>query len=72
MLRWKELKRFCENDGWQLYKDTDHYYFRKRDPDGSVRRTKVSKGNGEIHKSLWQSIMKKQLHVTQEYFNKYI
>lgn len=32
MPRWKELKRFCERDGWELYKDTDHYtqeYFNK-------------------------------------------
>lgn len=24
MPRWKDLKRFCENDGWELYKSTDH------------------------------------------------
>lgn len=29
MPRWKELKRFCERDGWELYKDTDHYFFGK-------------------------------------------
>ena len=29
MPRWKELKRFCERDGWELYKDTDHYFYRK-------------------------------------------
>ena len=23
--KWKELKRFCEKDGCELYKDTDHY-----------------------------------------------
>ena len=27
MPRWKELKRFCERDGWELHKDTDHYFF---------------------------------------------
>jgi hypothetical protein len=35
MPRWKELKRFCERDGWELYKDTDHYYYRKILPDGA-------------------------------------
>ena len=25
MPRWKELKRFCDRDGWELYKETDHY-----------------------------------------------
>lgn len=23
MPRWKELKRFCDRDGWECYKDTD-------------------------------------------------
>lgn len=45
MPRWKELKRFCERDGWELYKDTDHYFYRKIDEDGSMRMTKVSKGS---------------------------
>ena len=69
MPRWKELKRFCDRDGWELYKDTDHYFYRKVDEDGSIRITKVSKGSGEIHRAMWQTILKKQLQVTQEYFN---
>ena len=69
MPRWKELKRFCERDGWELYKNTDHYYFRKRNEDGMVRWTKVSKSSGEIHTYLWREILNKQLKVTQEYFN---
>ena len=69
MPKWKELKRFCERDGWELYKETDHYFYRKFDPDGTMRRTKVSKGSGEIHTHLWQEILHKQLQVSQEYFN---
>lgn len=72
MPRWRELKRFCEKDGWELYKDTDHYYYRKMDDDGSIRRTKVSKGSGEIHPKMWREIRNKQLKVTQEYFNNHI
>ena len=72
MPRWKELKRFCERDGWDLYKDTDHYYYRKIDTDSSIRITKVSKGTGEIHMRMWKEILKKQLKVTQEYFNQHI
>lgn len=72
MPKWKELKRFCERDGWELYKNTDHYFYRKIDPDGSIRRTKVSKGSGEIHPHLWREIRNKQLRVTQEYFNDHI
>ena len=36
MPRWKELKRFCERDGWELYKDTDHYFYRKIDENGNI------------------------------------
>jgi len=69
MPTWKELKRFCERDGWSLYKDTDHYYYKKVDDDGTIRRAKVSKGSEEIKHHLWKEILKKQLRVTQEYFN---
>ena len=69
MPSWKDLKRFCEHDGWELYKDTDHYYYRKGDDDASVRFTKVSKGTGEISANLWSEILKKQLRVSKEYFN---
>lgn len=72
MPSWRELKRFCERDKWELYKDTDHYYYRKKMDDGSLKRTKVSKGAGEIPKGLWKHILKKQLQVDEEYFNKMI
>jgi len=69
MPNWKELKRFCERDGWTLYKQTDHYFYQKTEDDGTVKRTKVSMGSGEIHKHMWREIRKKQLQVSQEYFN---
>lgn len=72
MPRWKELKRYCERDGWELYKETNHYFFRKILDDGTILRTKVSKGSGEIHHSMWQEILKHQLQTTQEHFNKTI
>lgn len=70
MPTWKELKRFIENDGWELYKKTDHYFYRKIDEDGNLLRTKVSMGSGEIKHHLWREILKKQLKVTQEEFNR--
>lgn len=70
MPSWKDLKRFCDKDGWENYKTTDHYYYRKRDENGNVRRVKVSMGSKEIHKHMWQAILKNQLCVSQEYFNK--
>ena len=35
MPSWKELKRFCENDEWELYKTTNHDYYRKIEDDGT-------------------------------------
>jgi len=67
---WRDLRNFCNNDGWDLYKDTDHYFYRKEDDNGNIRRVKVSKGTGEIYGHLWQEILKKQLQVSKEYFNK--
>ena len=69
MPRWKELKRFCDRDGWELYKETDHYYYRKKLENGDVLYTKVSKGSGEIHPKMCQNIRNHQLKVSQEYFN---
>ena len=38
--------------------------------DGTFKRTKISHGSKEIPKFLWQNIIKKQLQVSMEYFNK--
>jgi len=38
--------------------------------DGVFKRTKISHGSKEIPRFLWKNILKKQLQVTQEYFNK--
>ena len=69
MPSWKELKRFCERDGWELYKQTDHDFYRKFLPGGEMLRTKVSRGSGEIPAGTWKIILKKQLQTTQEHFN---
>jgi len=69
MPSWRDLKRFCERDGWELYKNTDHYYYSKKDENGKIKRTRVSRGTGEIGKRTWNTILKQQLQVTKEYFN---
>ena len=69
MPSWKDLKHFCERDGWELYKDTDCYFYRKDTSDGTPRFTRVSKGSGEIQGHLWQVVLRRQLRVTKEYFN---
>lgn len=72
MPSWKELKRFCDRDGWELYKKTDHWYYRKQMPDGALKRTRISMGTGEIKGGLWKEILHKQLQVSEEYFNRMI
>jgi hypothetical protein len=47
----------------------DYYFYRKIDENGNIRMTKISKGSGEIHHHMWKEILKKQLQVTQDYFN---
>ncbi|MCD5406342.1 MAG: type II toxin-antitoxin system HicA family toxin [Desulfotomaculum sp.] len=59
MPSWKDLKRFCQKDGWELYKTTDHYFYRKVMPDGTLKRTKVSNGTGEIKKTSMARNIKK-------------
>lgn len=72
MPRWKDLRNYCERDGWELYKETDSCFYRKVLEDGTVLRTKVSKGSGEIHCHLWREVLQKQLKTTQEHFNEVI
>ena len=69
MPTWRDLSRFCVHDGWELYRNSDHEYFRKDDENGNPRRTKVSRGTGDIPENLWREILKKQLRVSKEYFN---
>ena len=72
MPRWKELKKYLDNNGWQLFKDTDHYYYKKLDNNGEYKYCKVFRGSKEIEKGLWRYILKHQLKITQEEFNEKI
>ena len=36
MPSWRDLRKFCERDGWDLYKETDHYYYRRDDETGGA------------------------------------
>ncbi len=39
-------------------------------PSGVIKKTKVSKGSGEIPMRLWKFILREQLMVDEEVFNK--
>lgn len=71
MPSWRDIERFCRRDGWEEIKKKGHHiYFRKVMDDGTIKRTRVSRGTGEVRGHLWKEILKKQLQVDQEYFNK--
>lgn len=72
MPNWNTLKRFCDKDGWQLIKNTDHFYYKKPTNNGSCLHVKVSRGSGEIRPKLWKRILSRDLKITQEYFNKIV
>ncbi len=65
----RDLKRFCDNDGWDPKKRTDHWRYTNRLPDGRTLRTKVSFGSGEIgDPGLFAAILREQLQVTEPEF----
>ena len=68
MPRFADLKRYLEHDGWVEYgSGADHYKFMKVQADGSVLRTKVSRGLAkEIPPTLWLRIRKQQLGLASD------
>ena len=55
-------------NGWRLIRDTDHEYYEKVLPDGTVLRVKLSHGDGEIPPRIWNEMLK-QMGITEEEFN---
>lgn len=71
MPSWRDIEKFCRRDGWEEHKEKGHHiYFEKEMENGEIKRTKVSRGTGEVNGHLWKNILKKQLQVSEEYFNK--
>jgi hypothetical protein len=70
--KWRDLKKYCENTGWEFYKENnDHFHYRKILPDGTVLKTKVSMAlSKEIHHNMFHMILSRQLQTTKEDFNK--
>ena len=67
--KFKDLKKYCDKNGWVLMRNTDHWYYEKVLIDGTVLRTKVSHAtHKEIPAQLWQLILTKQLQITNSEF----
>jgi hypothetical protein len=69
MFKWTDVKQFCEKDGWELYKQTNRWYYRKIMPDGTLKRVKVYMEDAEINASMWKEILARQLQVSQADFD---
>ena len=69
MPRWSDLKRYCKRNNWVCIRKTKHIFYVKVLPDGTILKTKISHGSGEIDPGLWRNILKHELRITQEEFN---
>jgi hypothetical protein len=65
----RDLKKYCEKNGWVMIRNTDHWYYEKVLADGTLLQTKVSHAvHKEIPSNLWKLILKKQLKISEEEF----
>jgi hypothetical protein len=67
--KFRDLKKYCEKNGWVMIRNTDHWYYEKVLADGTLLQTKVSHAvHKEIPSNLWKLILKKQLKISEEEF----
>jgi hypothetical protein len=65
----RDLKKYCEKNGWVMIRNTDHWYYEKVLADGTLLQTKVSHAvHKEIPSNLWKLILKKQLKISEDEF----
>ena len=72
MPSWSDLERFCRHDGWEYRPQNSgrDKCYTKILSNGEILWTRVSKSSGEIGKGLFAAILKNQLKVSLEYFNR--
>jgi predicted RNA binding protein YcfA (HicA-like mRNA interferase family) len=63
--KWSELERYLNKNGWILEKMGDHKYYKK-----GARRTRISHGGGEVPPPIFRRILRDQLGITLEEFNR--
>ena len=60
------VRKYLRRNGWVLFKDTDHEYYKK--VSGGVERvTKLSHGKGEVPPPVWHKMLK-QMGITESEF----
>jgi hypothetical protein len=66
---WAQIERFCVVDGWSEVRRSDHVFFEKALPDGTVLRTHRSLSSRKtMSPGRFKAILRYQLRVTEEQF----
>lgn len=66
---WGEIERFCRIDGWREARSTDHVFFEKVLPDGTVLRTHRSFASKKtMSPGRFNAILRNQLQVSADDF----
>ena len=66
---WAQVERFCVVDGWSEVRRSDHVFFEKVLPDGTVLRTHRSFSSRKtMSPGRFKAILRYQLLVTEEQF----
>ena len=70
MPSWSDLEHYLQRNGWNLVRTTGRdKIYEKVEPNGTIRRTAVLKGTGEIGKGLFHRILKHQLGIDKPIFD---
>lgn len=66
---WGQIEKFCKADGWQPVRSTNHLFYEKPLPDGTVLRTHVSHArNKGMSEDTFRLILRHQLKVSAAAF----
>ena len=66
---WREVEEFCQKDGWELIRSSNHIFFRKVLVDGTVLDTHRSFADDKtMSPGRFAAILRTQLMVSQEDF----
>ena len=64
-----ELEQFCQIDGWEQIRETDHIFWQKVLPSGEVLQTHRSlSANKRLSQNVFGLILRDQLRVSREAF----
>ncbi|WP_414694840.1 type II toxin-antitoxin system HicA family toxin [Paenibacillus sp.] len=70
MPSWDDFETWLKRNGWKKLREGRDTIYEKTDSNGNVRRTRVSKGSGEIGKGLFRRILKQQLGIDKDTYDR--